>query len=238
MSDLHSSLYRRVLVQRIVGANRATMEETVAVESMTEVFLNERRVSVLVHSPGLEDELVLGHLLSEGLVPSVSCVSSLRMDANTCHVTTIDAPSESLADDRWASSLRREYLFSLRKSAIRRQTLHKETGGAHFAVVANPANAEVVFVEDISRHSAVDKAIGTALRARWCLSHSLLLSSGRVTHDILNKAVRTRVPCVVSLAVASDAAIGLAAASGVTLIGKLSDEGFWLYHEGGTRIED
>lgn len=93
-----------------------------------------------------------------------------------------------------------------------------QTGGVHSAAIAD-AEKIIVFREDIGRHNAVDKVIGYCILNNIELSDKLLLSSGRVSSEIVLKIVKADIPIVVSRSAATDQAVKLAKYYGVTLLG-------------------
>jgi FdhD protein len=95
----------------------------------------------------------------------------------------------------------------------------RKTGGVHVAALYT-ANSELVdYAEDVGRHNAVDKVIGSCALRKRDFSKCFLASSGRLTGDIVLKAARMRIPVVSSLAAATDSGIKVAKRIGVTLIG-------------------
>lgn len=97
--------------------------------------------------------------------------------------------------------------------------IHSKTGGVHAAALYRPDGKCVAFSEDVGRHNAVDKAIGTALIGRSSLEESFLTSTGRITGDIALKAARVKIPIVASIAAAVDSGIDVAKLTDLTLIG-------------------
>lgn len=95
----------------------------------------------------------------------------------------------------------------------------RRTGGVHVAAL-HTANGELVdYAEDVGRHNAVDKVIGSCALRRQDFSKCFLASSGRLTGDIALKAARMEIPVVSSLAAATDSGIEVARRTRVTLIG-------------------
>ncbi len=96
--------------------------------------------------------------------------------------------------------------------------LYQETGGVHSAALSDGKDI-LLFSEDIGRHNAVDKLIGKAFLRSISLEDRVLLTSGRVTSEIVTKAARSRFPILVSRAAPSCMAISIAEDAGITLIG-------------------
>jgi FdhD protein len=97
-------------------------------------------------------------------------------------------------------------------------SLYLETGGVHSAALSD--GKEILFFsEDIGRHNAVDKLIGKAFLQSIPVENKILLTSGRVTSEIMTKAGRNRFPILISRAAPSCMAISYAEDMGITLIG-------------------
>ena len=76
--------------------------------------------------------------------------------------------------------------------------------------------------EDVGRHNALDKAIGySLLNGVWPLNEHILLVSGRVSYEIIQKALAAKIPLVAAVSAPSSLAIEVAREYGVTLIGFL-----------------
>jgi len=95
----------------------------------------------------------------------------------------------------------------------------RKTGGVHVAALYSHDGELITYAEDVGRHNAVDKVIGTAALQKLDFSTCFLASSGRLTGDIVLKAARMHIPIVASLAAAVDSGIEVARRTGLTLIG-------------------
>lgn len=110
--------------------------------------------------------------------------------------------------------------LALAPEALRKlQPLFQATGAIHAAGLLSPQGEVVAVREDIGRHNAVDKVIGYQLREGQALSSSALVTSGRASFEIVQKALAATIPCVVSVGGVSSLAIELAKAAGITLVG-------------------
>jgi FdhD protein len=106
--------------------------------------------------------------------------------------------------------------------------LYLETGGVHSAALSDGKDI-LFFSEDIGRHNAVDKLIGKAFLQSVPIEDKVLLTSGRVTSEIMTKAARNRFPVLISRAAPSCMAISYAEDMGITLIGFARGERMNIY---------
>ena len=93
-----------------------------------------------------------------------------------------------------------------------------KTGGVHSAALADRKNIHQ-FAEDIGRHNAVDKLLGKAFLASIPVEDKILLSSGRISGEIMTKVIRNRIPILISRTAPTCMSITYAEYHGVTLIG-------------------
>ncbi len=110
------------------------------------------------------------------------------------------------------------YISKLMEEFRARSQLHRQTGGVHAAALADRKGI-LVFREDIGRHNAVDKVIGAYLLAGNDFHDKLVLSSGRLSSEILHKAAACGLPILVSRSAPTDRCVALARERGITLIG-------------------
>jgi FdhD protein len=96
------------------------------------------------------------------------------------------------------------------------------TGGTHAAALFDTAGDLLVAREDVGRHNAVDKVIGYALlRDMLPLDRFLLMVSGRISYEIVQKALVAQLPMIVAVSAPTSLAVRVADERGITLVGFL-----------------
>jgi FdhD protein len=134
---------------------------------------------------------------------------------------------------RLRSSLRIDplCLFDRMKDLYRLALGYRASRGIHGAALADQDRILAV-AEDVGRHNAVDKICGQALLGGLPTRDRVLLSTGRVSSEMLLKAARMGIPLVVSRTSPTEMAVGLAEQLGITLIGYLRHDTFNVYAGG------
>ncbi len=126
--------------------------------------------------------------------------------------------------------VRRSVIVALPGLLRAAQRAFDETGGLHAAGLFTPAGELIAIREDVGRHNALDKLIGSqVLVGARQLNGFLLMVSGRVSFEIVQKAAVAGIPIVCAVSAPSDLAIETAERLGVTLVGFLRGDGFNVY---------
>jgi FdhD protein len=253
---------RQVLRWKSDGNTRRISDELAAEEPL-EIRVDTRPVSVTMRTPGHDDELAAGFLLTEGLIRrreditaikahprsesgnvlDVFLASDLTVDfeqltrhvfasssCGLCGKATIKAVHQRFKPLRGRLPVKASTVLSLPEKMRRRQEAFERTGGLHAAAVFDRRGRMVVLREDVGRHNAVDKVIGYGLLHRLLpFRRHILLVSGRVSFEIVQKGLAAHIAVVCAVSAPSNLAVEFARRSRQTLIGFLRGETMNVY---------
>jgi FdhD protein len=246
---------REFVSARVLGAT-GPRADALAVEAPLEVRIGGKPAAVLMRTPGHDDELVAGFLFAEGVIadadellgaergaPNVieaRLAVARRAPAQRGFLTSSACGvcgKQSLADlevraPRVTSALRvpRSVLQSLPSKLRDAQPLFARTGGVHASALFTPAGELLAVREDVGRHNALDKLIGWALtEGRVPLTNFVLFASGRLSFELVQKAIAAGAPVLAGVGAPSSLAVELAERFGVTLAGFVREDGLNVY---------
>jgi FdhD protein len=123
-----------------------------------------------------------------------------------------------------------EVLYALNERMRAAQDVFEQTGSLHAAALFDQGGELLCLREDVGRHNAVDKLVGSfVLRDRRVPRHSILMVSGRTSFEIVQKALMAGIPMVAAVSAPSSLAVDLAQGAGMTLVGFLRGRGCNVY---------
>ncbi|MDP7592746.1 MAG: formate dehydrogenase accessory sulfurtransferase FdhD [Litorilituus sp.] len=178
--------------------------------------------------------------LIEGIEPNLTSIERFQTTYSSCGLCgatslkalELKAPANLLQFTK-GLKFNIDFIYKLAKKMCVQQQLFSLTGGAHSAALFNQTAQLLTIHEDIGRHNAVDKLIGHGLREDTLPANNqllVMLVSGRVSFEIVQKAVMAGISILVSVGAPSDLAIKAAQRFELTLIGFLKENSFNLYH--------
>ncbi|MBK8611170.1 MAG: formate dehydrogenase accessory sulfurtransferase FdhD [Chitinophagaceae bacterium] len=120
--------------------------------------------------------------------------------------------------------------YGLQNKLKTQQKAFEDTGGIHASALFNLDGHFILLREDVGRHNALDKIIGSSLlNNQLPASHCILLLSGRASFELLQKSVMAGIKIVAAVGAPSSLAVKMARENGITLIGFLKDNRFNIY---------
>lgn len=227
----------------------------------------KKNISITMRTPGDDADLALGFLFTEGILLASDQVDSIQQTDNwiTIFLNTskpIDLSKiernfytssscgvcgkSSIASIKTVCPIHKKNAFfqvekdlikSLPEKLRQHQNTFHNTGGLHAAGIFDLSGELIDLKEDVGRHNALDKLIGSALKAGVLpLDQHLLLLSGRASFELIQKAAMAGIQFVMSIGAPSSLAIELATEFDITLVGFLNKNRYNIYH-GAKRIK-
>jgi FdhD protein len=264
-------------ISKISGGLQQALADSVAVEEPLEIRLAystpegraTRSISITMRTPGNDDELAAGFLVSESIVRQSSDIASIdacgppapdsgnhnvvrvelspdvgvdlgrlqrhfytTSSCGVCGKTSLDALRavgvESLSDNR--TSFDKDTLTSIPTKLRQSQATFDKTGGLHAAAAFDSRGDLIMTMEDVGRHNAVDKVIGSLLiDGRLPAADLGLMVSGRASFELMQKALVAGMPLLAAVSAPSSLAVQLACDFDMTLVGFLRGDTFNIY---------
>jgi FdhD protein len=160
--------------------------------------------------------------LKRNFVMSSSC--------GVCGKTSIDSIRRRVTPPADSARVAPATLLALSEKLRAGQRVFAATGGLHGAAIFTLDGTMLAIREDVGRHNAVDKVIGYALtNAMVPLAQHIMMVSGRLSFEIVQKAAAAGVPILAAVSAPSSLAVELADEIGTTLVGFLRDGSFNIY---------
>jgi FdhD protein len=237
----------RVPILRFTENEKGRADDIVAREFPLTVILNNQELVTLLCTPTHLDYLAVGFLSSEGLLKSKDEIKKITVDEQRGVVRVETGEETKQAGElvfkrlitsgcgRGASfysaadaigqrevesktSVSAIEVFELVREFQHRSRIFRTTGGVHSAALCDTKNI-LIFSEDIGRHNAIDKIFGECFLQDIPTDGRVIITSGRVSSEILLKAVKRNIPLLISKSAPTDMGVKLAGDLGVTLIG-------------------
>jgi FdhD protein len=253
----HNRRYLLHLAVKCRDDSRHEAEVPVVKEIPVTIHLNGREIITLLASDDALEYLAAGFLKSEGLLERREEVRSIKVDESRTNVAVEADRTEPLAERLFEKrtvtsgcgkgttfyhaldalhfkpvpegpTVTPQQVRSLMGMLHRRSALYRTAGGVHNAALCDPKGI-VIFRDDIGRHNAIDKIHGECFLEKIPVEGRLLLTTGRISSEILIKAGKLGVPILVSRSSPTSLALELAERMGVTVIGQVRGGGMSVY---------
>ncbi len=240
-------LSKDINIIQIIFEKREKIKDQIIREVPLTILVNDKELVTLQCSPDKLEYLAVGFLLSEGFIKRGTKIKHISLNKRGWHVKIDlegDFPiignypfkrvigsgcAEAITFYRdidaqdctpLKSQVKYSYegIFSLMRKLQKESLTFKHTGGVHSCALCSQKGIEV-FAEDIGRHNAVDKIFGECFIRGISTQDKAILTSGRVSSEILIKVAKRKVAIIASHSAPTDLAVGLAEKFNLTLIG-------------------
>lgn len=238
-----------IFLQRYLAGDWQECRDVVADEEPLQITLDGFPLAVVMRTPGDDLDLVHGFLISEGILSSLAEVSRVDLEqkknhalvflkddveinlqqhqrnlysASSCGIcgkASIDAICQGFLPFSHVPSISPEVILRSPDVLRQHQSAFSDCGGIHAAGIFTAAGDCLVVREDVGRHNAVDKVIGWAWQQEIDLGDCFLQVSGRVSFEVMQKAMLARISTVAAISAPSSLAVDFLQQSGMQLFG-------------------
>jgi FdhD protein len=236
---------------QVTPASWETIDAEVIVETPVSLTVNGEVWLTFMCTPVNLEEMALGFLFNEGLIHAYEEVANVRLCAagdnvdvwlhHSVHkpnkwrrtsgctggVTSVENefPARTFQNGSLLTAERVGYLIN---RLFESQELYRASGGVHTSSLTDGKDIWIV-AEDIGRHNTLDKIAGRLLREGIQLAHRIILTTGRISSEMLQKSARLNASIVISRTSPSSLSIEMAQKWGITLIGYARRNRFNIY---------
>ena len=250
---------KSVQFQQFRAGRGVSSESELIVEKPVALYVNGILWITFMCTPNLLKALAVGFLFNEGVIESADQIEEFHICDNreiidvwlghqaekpvewkrtsgcTGGYTALDL-DELYLEVEDEVKIEADQVRKLVERLFETQDLYKKTGGVHTSVLTD-GNQIVLAAEDVGRHNSIDKIAGLYLLGDEEPSSKILLSTGRISSDMLQKAARIGAAIVISRTSPTSMSVELADRWGITLIGYARRNRFNLYTHPGRIIE-
>jgi FdhD protein len=218
-------------------------------EKFTSIIINEKFYTALAHTPGFEIELAAGFCLYEGIIEKKEDIEKIILKKNKVFINIAKQKRDNISyilDKIYTyydidtkikdiKKIKSSFKIDIKKSHklltnfSSFQDLHKKTRATH-AIVIFDRNYEMISKsEDHGRHNAADKAIGSLFLKDTLKNAAIIVFSSRISHDLLIKAARAKIPNILALSRPTMKAVSIAKKLNITLMTLGKDDGMLVF---------
>lgn len=238
---------KKYIIKKYQNEEVDEVEDLVVCEYPLTIFLNDQEFITLLCSPKSLKNLSIGFLYSEGIIKSASDIDSINIDEKMGYayikignvskfakqlygkrvITTGCGKGsifynalDSLKCKQFKNNLDIDYkkLLDIMKLFNKKSELFLETGGVH-SVGLIDGDDILYFEEDIGRHNALDKIIGNCLIDNVNIEDKAIITSGRITSEIVLKCAKLGIGCIISRSAPTNLAIDTGKKLNIEIIG-------------------
>jgi FdhD protein len=238
------STTKEVNIKRISNELKEETSDSIIEEIPLDIFVNYEFYAALMCTPIEVKELAIGFLFSEGVISSINSIKSIEekyenricaildheinVDNNSIkaitsacgkgsvHIKSLEESRVKLIESNCKFAIKD--ILKLMKEFNSKSELFKQTGGVHSCCICSN-NSILLFSEDIGRHNALDKVVGKAIISSMDLKDKLVMTTGRISSDIVVKIAKAGIQIIVSHSAPTTLALSIAKDSNITIIG-------------------
>lgn len=241
-------MIKKEIVRFTYGKKESYIDDLIE-EIYLRVFVNGKEIAILSTIPSDIEYLIYGFLFTSNLMNSIKEIKDLKIDNQFCYVELANekAVDFNLSSKRIDSGCGSHYvlrpplfeiedsikiggidIIELVKGFQKKSEIFRITGAVHSCGLSDGKDI-IAFYEDIGRHNAFDKIIGHAICKGVNLGDKLVVTSGRITSELVFKCARAKISLLVSISACSEFAVRIAESYKITLCGFARGRRFNIY---------
>jgi FdhD protein len=237
-------------------------ETVVIIEKELPIYVNGQHLVTASITPVMEKEFVAGYLFGQGFINSMEEVTSIDIEDYSAQVQmkdkrkmvemtgktsynivsgggrVVDASETVPPPLRNHRKIRPLNIYKAINTIFETARMYRETEGVHAAGLFNTDGSLICIVEDIGRHNTIDKIIGYTLLNDVDRANTFLVSTGRMTSEMVSKISRAGIPVVATKTAVTDKGLDIGKKRGLTIIGFLRDAGMRINTDMEVRVID
>ncbi|WP_203227575.1 formate dehydrogenase accessory sulfurtransferase FdhD [Calorimonas adulescens] len=230
--------------QRYANGKWEEIDLSVPKEMSLTIYINSQELVTILCTPLKLKFLVIGYMLAEGIINDIDdityvffrrvCVDDAIADVKLKKedfvlpvkrvLTSGCGGGMNLIDSDIGPKLNSkiyttpEKLLFLMQQMQQSAVHYRTSGGIHTSAICD-SQSIIALEEDIGRHNTIDKIIGECMMRKISTKDKILITSGRISSEMLRKAAKMQTPIIVSLTSPTERAILLAQELNITLVG-------------------
>lgn len=231
-------------------------QDPIAVEATLTFVVNGHEIAALMSTPTQVEAFTYGFLFTSGIISCARDIESWHLDETQWQVEVtvrdFSGPSKlgkavstpgfgkgviypqsrqksPCAISASHTGVSARALIRAMEWLIHSSDLHKKTGGVHTAAVSKGNAMPEWHIDDIGRHNAVDKVIGTLVMKETSADNLVLLGTGRISSEILQKAAQMGIPVLASRGAPTRKTVETARQMGITVVGFVRSDNFAVF---------
>ncbi|RXJ79982.1 formate dehydrogenase accessory sulfurtransferase FdhD [Arcobacter sp. F2176] len=258
--DDNTKYLKTVIIDKLIENEAHEFEDVTIEEARLNLFLNGEKAISMMTIPKDQDAHAIGFLMSENVISSIDDIEVLevskdglrvdikaKIDQNSLQnlykektlvsgcgggVTGNIEGSLEIPFNQTAFKIKPETIYTEVKKFYQESELYNLTGCVHKAMIYL-LEGSTITAEDIGRHNAIDKVMGKCKLQKLDTTKSILFVSGRLSSEMVTKAVMHKIPIIVSRTAPTYLGVQTAHKHGLTLIGFARGKKMNLYTHSG-----
>lgn len=233
-------MIRKINIVRIKKKKEKITDNVVEEKPLT-IFVNKKELITLLCSPNHLKYLIIGFLISENIINNKEDIKKININ-KTYSIADVEIKknyepekfqrriitsgcsglysnaSLNIKKIKNKFKIKKNSLLNLMRNLQLKSKIFQSTGGVHSSALCTK-NKILFFTEDIGRHNTIDKIIGFALLKNVNLKNKIILTTGRLSSEMVLKIAKQKIPLIASKSAPTDLAVKLAKNLNITLIG-------------------